>query len=104
MSVVPFISQCVATRILCVRRISAALGSLGGQNYRRLYWDGIALGVGGRMHLKTGRLDDVATIAGYVLARSGTTYSVVVLLNHDDVHKRPGLEVQNAVLQWVHDQ
>jgi len=58
----------------------------------------------GRMHLKTGRLDDVATIAGYVLARSGTTYSVVVLLNHDDVHKRPGLEVQNAVLQWVHDQ
>ncbi|HCU90656.1 MAG TPA: D-alanyl-D-alanine carboxypeptidase/D-alanyl-D-alanine-endopeptidase [Gammaproteobacteria bacterium] len=57
----------------------------------------------GRMHLKTGRLDDVATIAGYVLARSGTTYSVVVLLNHDDVHKRPGVEIQNAVLQWVHD-
>ncbi len=58
----------------------------------------------GRMHLKTGRLDDVAAIAGYVLAASGTTYSVVVLLNHNNVHKGSGIEIQNALLKWVHNQ
>ncbi len=58
----------------------------------------------GRMHLKTGRLDDVVAIAGYVVAASGTTYTVVLLLNHNNVHRGPGIEIQNALLKWVHRQ
>jgi len=58
----------------------------------------------GRMHLKTGRIDKVAAIAGYVLAASGTTYSVVVLVNHGNAHKGPGIEIQNALLKWVYTQ
>ena len=33
----------------------------------------------GRMHLKTGRLDDVDAIAGYVHAKSGTTFMVCMI-------------------------
>jgi len=58
----------------------------------------------GRMHLKTGRLDDVAAIAGYVVAESGTTYTVVLLLNHNGIHQGPGIEIQNALLKWVYRQ
>ena len=58
----------------------------------------------GRMHLKTGRLDDVAAVAGYVVAKSGTRYTVVLMINHDNVHQGPGIEIQNALLKWVHRQ
>lgn len=58
----------------------------------------------GRMHLKTGSLDHVAALAGYVLAASGTTYSVVLMLNHHNANKGSGIEIQNALLKWVHTQ
>ena len=58
----------------------------------------------GRMHLKAGRLDNVAAIAGYVHAASGRTYSVVLLINHSNVHIGSGIEIQNALLKWVHSQ
>jgi D-alanyl-D-alanine carboxypeptidase/D-alanyl-D-alanine-endopeptidase (penicillin-binding protein 4) len=58
----------------------------------------------GQMHLKTGRLDDVAAIAGYVVAASGKTYSVVLLANSQNIHNGPGIELQNTLLQWVYRQ
>lgn len=58
----------------------------------------------GRMHLKTGRLDGVAAIAGYVLASSGKLYSVVMLGNYSNIHQGAGIAIQNALLKWVHDQ
>lgn len=61
-------------------------------------------GMDGRLRIKTGRLDDVNAIAGYVLARSGRTYVVVALQNYADVHRGPGQEIQNALLSWVFDQ
>ena len=56
----------------------------------------------GRMHLKTGRLDHVSALAGFVHGQSGRTYVVVVILNAPDVHRGPGEEFQDAVLRWVH--
>jgi D-alanyl-D-alanine carboxypeptidase/D-alanyl-D-alanine-endopeptidase (penicillin-binding protein 4) len=56
----------------------------------------------GRMHLKTGRLDDVAAVAGYVHARDGLDYVTVVVLNTKDAHRGPGEELQEALLHWVH--
>lgn len=58
----------------------------------------------GHLHVKTGRLDDVYAIAGYVHARSGTRYVVVVFHNDKDVHRGPGRELQDALLRWVFSQ
>jgi D-alanyl-D-alanine carboxypeptidase/D-alanyl-D-alanine-endopeptidase (penicillin-binding protein 4) len=58
----------------------------------------------GQAHLKTGSLDHVAAIAGYLQSRSGRRYAVVMLHNHDDVHRGPGEEAQFALLRWLHEQ
>ena len=57
----------------------------------------------GQAHLKTGSLDHVATIAGYLQARSGRRFAVVMLHNHDDVHRGPGEEAQTALLRWLYE-
>jgi D-alanyl-D-alanine carboxypeptidase/D-alanyl-D-alanine-endopeptidase (penicillin-binding protein 4) len=41
-----------------------------------------APGMQGRIRLKTGRIDDVSALAGYVNAASGKTYVVVIIINH----------------------
>jgi D-alanyl-D-alanine carboxypeptidase/D-alanyl-D-alanine-endopeptidase (penicillin-binding protein 4) len=58
----------------------------------------------GRMHLKTGRLDDVSAVAGYVTAASGQRLIAVVLVNAPEAHRGPGEELQDALLQWVYQQ
>ena len=55
----------------------------------------------GRMHLKTGRLDDVSGIAGFVTADSGQRYAVAVLVNGPDAHRGLGEDLQEVVLDWV---
>ncbi len=55
----------------------------------------------GQMHVKTGRIDDVAAIAGLVQARSGRRFVLVAILNHADVHRGPGEEFQDALLTWL---
>jgi len=56
----------------------------------------------GRMHLKTGRLDGVSAVAGYVDAASGQRVLAVLLINAPDAHRGLGDELQNAFLQWVY--
>ncbi len=58
----------------------------------------------GQAHLKTGSLDHVSAIAGYMQSRKGRRFSVVVLHNHQDIHRGPGEEVQTALLRWLYDQ
>jgi D-alanyl-D-alanine carboxypeptidase/D-alanyl-D-alanine-endopeptidase (penicillin-binding protein 4) len=58
----------------------------------------------GRAHLKTGRLDHVSCVAGYVHASDGKTYVVAALLNAPDAHRGPGEELQHALIHWVHSQ
>lgn len=55
----------------------------------------------GRAHIKTGSLDDVTGIAGYLQARSGERYIVVSLQNYNGVHRGTGEEVQEALLRWL---
>ena len=57
----------------------------------------------GKAHLKTGSLDHVAAIAGYLQARSGRRYAVVVMQNFNDIHRGPGDEVQEALLRWLYE-
>lgn len=56
----------------------------------------------GRAHLKTGSLQDVAAVAGYVLGDSGRRYVLVAVLNHPNASAgRPALD---ALVQWaIHD-
>ncbi|MDH3532741.1 MAG: D-alanyl-D-alanine carboxypeptidase/D-alanyl-D-alanine-endopeptidase [Gammaproteobacteria bacterium] len=58
----------------------------------------------GSAHLKTGSLDHVTAIAGYLQSRSGRRFAVVALQNHPDIHRGPGQEVQEALLRWVYEQ
>ena len=58
----------------------------------------------GKAHLKTGSMDHVTAIAGYLQSRSGRRFGVVVLQNHPDVHRGPGEEVQEALLRWLYEQ
>ena len=58
----------------------------------------------GKAHLKTGSLDHVTAIAGYLQARSGRRFTVVVMQNYENVHRGPGEEVQEALLRWLYEQ
>jgi len=56
----------------------------------------------GRMHVKTGRLDHVSALAGYVHG-DDEDYVVAVMLNSEDAHRGLGQELEEAVLRWVND-
>jgi D-alanyl-D-alanine carboxypeptidase/D-alanyl-D-alanine-endopeptidase (penicillin-binding protein 4) len=58
----------------------------------------------GKAHLKTGSMDHVTAIAGYLQARSGRRFAVVALQNYEDIHRGPGDEVQEALLRWLYEQ
>ena len=56
------------------------------------------------VRLKTGLLDDVRSMAGYVRTERGRTFVVVALQNHPGVHlRRRGTSVQDALLHWLLD-
>jgi len=78
---------------------SLSLGGLDGTTRGRFNRLGESL-----MHVKTGRLDHVSALAGYVHAASGRTYVVVIVMNSEDAHRGPGQEFESAVVRWVQAQ
>lgn len=56
----------------------------------------------GRMHVKTGSLDEVAAVAGFVYSQSNTIYTVVGIVNHELADRGPGAELLNEFLTWVY--
>ena len=63
-----------------------------------------AAGMQGRLRLKTGRIDDVSAIAGFVNAASGKTYVVVVMVNHPAAQAGPGEAIQAELIRWAFGQ
>jgi D-alanyl-D-alanine carboxypeptidase/D-alanyl-D-alanine-endopeptidase (penicillin-binding protein 4) len=57
--------------------------------------------IAGRAHIKTGTLNDVRAVAGYVLAASGKRYAVVCIINHPNAAQ--GRPAQDMLLQWVYE-
>ena len=57
----------------------------------------------GRLHMKTGLLNHVRTIAGYMVGAGGRTYAIVMLQNHPDVHMLTGTAVQDVFLKWLYE-
>lgn len=58
----------------------------------------------GRLRMKTGSLQDVSALAGYVNAASGRTFVTVVIMNHPAADAGAGEAVQAALVQWVFGQ
>lgn len=58
----------------------------------------------GRMHLKTGHLNQVSAVAGYLRDLSDRDVLVVLLINHESAHQGAGTRLQQAVLEWAHRQ
>lgn len=63
-----------------------------------------APGMQGRIRLKTGRIDHVSALAGYVNAASGKTYVVVIIVNHPGAHTGSGEAIQAELIRWVFGQ
>jgi len=75
---------------------SLPLAASDGTMKKRLNGNGAAR----RMHIKTGTLEGVKTMAGYVLDRHGRMQTVVFLINH--ANAQAGQPAQDALLQWVY--
>jgi D-alanyl-D-alanine carboxypeptidase/D-alanyl-D-alanine-endopeptidase (penicillin-binding protein 4) len=58
--------------------------------------------VAGRAHIKTGLLQDVRSIAGYVLDRHGRRYLVVMVINHPRA-SADGQPALDAMLSWIYE-
>lgn len=56
----------------------------------------------GRLRMKTGSLQDVSALAGYVNAASGRTYVAVIIVNHPGADLGSGDAVQTALVNWLY--
>ena len=56
--------------------------------------------IAGQAHIKTGSLNDVRAIGGYVLSAAGRRYAVVFMVNHGNAGASQA--AQDALLQWVY--
>jgi len=77
---------------------SMSIAGLDGTTRKRFLRDPVA----GDMHLKTGTLNGVTSIAGFVHSESGADYAVVMIVNGPKATWGGGLDAQNALLRWVH--
>ena len=75
---------------------SMSLIGLDGTFRRRARSDVVA----GTAHLKSGTLNDVRAIAGYMLANDGKRYSLVMLVNHPNAILTQS--AQDLLLQWIY--
>jgi D-alanyl-D-alanine carboxypeptidase/D-alanyl-D-alanine-endopeptidase (penicillin-binding protein 4) len=58
----------------------------------------------GHAHVKTGTIDHVSSLAGYVHARSGRQFVIAGIVNHTNVHFGVGKELWDALVQWAYRQ
>ena len=58
---------------------------------------------GGAVRLKTGHIDGVSGVAGYVTAATGKTYVLVSLINHSRADIGAGEAVHAALVSWILD-
>lgn len=57
----------------------------------------------GQMHLKTGLLNQVSAISGYVRNRCNEDVMVVLLINHPEAHLGHGTRMQQRLMDWVYN-
>jgi D-alanyl-D-alanine carboxypeptidase/D-alanyl-D-alanine-endopeptidase (penicillin-binding protein 4) len=79
----------------------ASLAVAGVDGTMRSRFKGKALA--GRAHIKTGSLNHVSDMSGYVLDREGRRWAVVMFINHRGIQSWEGKQVQDALLQWIYE-
>ena len=57
----------------------------------------------GRARIKTGFINNVRSMAGYVHARNGQYYSVVMMIDSKRVNYHNGNRIQDVILSWAYD-
>jgi D-alanyl-D-alanine carboxypeptidase/D-alanyl-D-alanine-endopeptidase (penicillin-binding protein 4) len=77
---------------------SLSLAGLDGTTGRRFRGESLA----GDFRLKTGTLNDVSAIAGYVRAESGARFAVAIVVNQPRATFGGAQAAQDALLRWVH--
>jgi D-alanyl-D-alanine carboxypeptidase/D-alanyl-D-alanine-endopeptidase (penicillin-binding protein 4) len=58
----------------------------------------------GRVHMKTGLLNGVRSIAGYLQTRGGRRLVLVSLQNHPGIQNKIGTELQDVLITWAFEQ
>ncbi len=58
----------------------------------------------GEIRIKTGLLNDVRAMAGYVRSQSDKHYVVVSLQNYPGIQNGVGTQVQDEILKWLYQQ
>jgi D-alanyl-D-alanine carboxypeptidase/D-alanyl-D-alanine-endopeptidase (penicillin-binding protein 4) len=58
----------------------------------------------GRLRMKTGTLEEVSAVAGYVAAASGRTYVAVMIVNAPKADEGAGDALQTALVEWLFGQ
>ena len=58
----------------------------------------------GQIFIKTGTLNGVRAIAGYVNSQSGNQYTVATIQQHPGIGNGRGRAIQNAILDWAYQQ
>ncbi|HFC91891.1 MAG TPA: D-alanyl-D-alanine carboxypeptidase/D-alanyl-D-alanine-endopeptidase [Leucothrix mucor] len=79
---------------------SLALSGLDGTMVRRFRKGDLR----GRSHMKTGTLNNVTAIAGYMLNRQGKRLVIVIQHNGKKTNRGRGKKIQNALLRWSFEQ
>lgn len=77
---------------------SLPIGGVDGTMQKRLGQDETA----GRVRIKTGTLDGVRAMAGYVLDRNARQRVVVMMVNDPNANAGAVREAEDALLRWVH--
>ena len=57
----------------------------------------------GKLHVKTGMINHVSSMAGYLYSKDGKRYSFAIIQNYNDVHRGYGEEVQETLIRWLYD-
>ncbi len=78
---------------------SLPLAAIDGTMRTRLHDDPLR----GRARIKTGLIDGVRSMAGYVHARNNRHYGVVMMIDSGRINFWNGNAVQDAMLRWVYD-
>jgi D-alanyl-D-alanine carboxypeptidase/D-alanyl-D-alanine-endopeptidase (penicillin-binding protein 4) len=58
----------------------------------------------GNIRIKTGLLNDVRSMAGYVKSRNNRNFVIVTLHNHPGIQNTNGTLIQDELLKWLYDQ
>ncbi len=77
---------------------SLPIAGVDGTLHRRFTDSGLA----GRLHVKTGTLDNVRAMAGYLLDGQGRRLVIVYLHNHRSAHLPAGARAEAAFLRWLY--